>query len=205
MPLISDTDSKRIADAIGAAERKTSGEIVAVVSAESGAYLYAPLLWAALLALLVPWPLIYFTWLPIHVIYLVQIVVFALLLTLALPRPQRYWLVPESVKREQAHRRAVEQFLAQNLHTTGGRTGVLIYVSVAERHAEILADTGINARVPEGTWQGIVDELTGFLANGQPGEGFVRAIERCGALLAQHFPPGAVDPNELPNHLIVLE
>ncbi|MDX2308611.1 MAG: TPM domain-containing protein [Hyphomicrobium sp.] len=205
MPLISDQDSNRIADAIAAAEAKTSGEIVAVVAAESSSYLYGPFLWAALPALVVPWPLIYFTWMPIHLIYMVQLAVFFLLLAIFLPRPNRYWLIPRSVMREQAHRRAVEQFLAQNLHTTHGRTGVLIYVSVAERFAEILADTGIDKHVDKATWQAIVDELTGHLGRNNPGDGFVAAISTCGDLLAKHYPPGSADPNELPDHLIVLE
>jgi putative membrane protein len=194
----------RIAEAIAAAERKTSGEIVAVVAVESDTYLYAPFLWASLIALLVPWPFIYLTWHPVQWIYAIQLATFIGLLILTLPRPIRYWLVPRSVKRARAHRRAVEQFIAQNLHTTAGRTGILIFVSVAERHAEILADTGIEAKVPEGTWQGIVDDLTARIGAGDATGGFVAAIDACGAHLARHFPPGSSDPNELPDHLIVL-
>lgn len=194
----------RIAEAIAAAERKTSGEIVAVVAAESSSYLYAPVLWAAMVALLVPWPFIYFTWKTVQWIYAAQLITFLVLLILFMPRLIRYRLVPASVKKARAHRRAVEQFIAQDLHTTSGRTGILIFVSVAERYAEILADTGIEAKVPAGTWQKIVDELTAHIGKGDPSEGFVSAIEACGTHLAQHFPPGSSDPNELPDHLIVL-
>ncbi len=205
MPLISEADNQRIADAIAAVERQTSGEIVAVVTRESSTYLYAPFLWASILALLVPWPLIYFTWLPVQTIFAAQLLTFLSILVFTLPRPVRYWLVPRGLKRRRAHRRAIEQFLTQNLHTTQSRTGVMIFVSVAERFAEVLADTEINAKVPPGTWQKIVDTLTERIAAGQPGDGFVAAIESAGALLAQHFPPGSHDPNELPDHLIILE
>ena len=116
----------------------------------------------------------------------------------------RLALVPRRVKRRRAHRRAVEQFLAQNLHTTAGRTGVLIFVSVAERFAEILADAAINEKVPQAEWQAIVDELTQHIGNGQPGDGFVRAIAAVGEHLARHFPPDASHPHALSNHLIVL-
>lgn len=177
---------------------------MAVIAPESSTYLYAPFLWAALAALLVPWPLIYFTWTSVQWIYATQLLVFLAVLGTLLPRPMRYWLVPRAIKRARAHRRAVEQFLAQSLHTTRSRTGVLIFVSVAERHAEILADTGIEAKVPGGTWQSIVDELTARIGRGEPAEGFVQAIEACGRHLAEHFPPGSSDPNELPDHLIVL-
>ncbi|MBA4130537.1 MAG: hypothetical protein C0519_03840 [Hyphomicrobium sp.] len=205
MAFISDHDQARIGAAIAAAEKKTSGEIVAVLSGESASYLHVPFLWAALIALIVPWPLVYFTWWPVQWIYLIQLSVFLAILLLTLPRRVRYALVPQSIKTERAHRRAVEQFLVQNLHTTAGRTGVLIYVSVAERYAEIIADTGIDSKVPNGTWQAIVEDLTSNIAAGRAGEGFVHAVERSGELLAQHFPPGTRDPNELPNHLIVID
>lgn len=203
--LFTEAEERRIADAISAAERSTSGEIVAVIAAESDSYLYAPFLWASLAALLVPWPFIYLTWWPVQWIFLIQLAAFLALVMLLLPRSIRLMLVPKAVKRMRAHRRAVEQFLVQNLHTTSGRTGVLVFVSVAERYAEVLADTGIDAKVPEGTWREIVDELTAKIAAGRAADGFVAAITAAGQHLAQHFPPGSEDPNELPNHLIVLD
>lgn len=204
MAWLSKDDMTRIGAAITAAESRTSGEIVAVVARESSTYLYAPFMWAALLALLVPWPLIYFTWVSVQKIYVVQMAVFLILLFLFLVRPVRFWLVPASVKRARAHRRAVEQFLAQDLHTTTGRTGVMIFVSVAERYAEVLADTGIDKKVAKGTWKKIVDDLTALIGDGQPADGFIKAIEEAGHHLAKHFPPAVPDPNELPDHLIVL-
>ncbi len=203
--LFSHEEERRISDAIVRAEQSTSGEIVAVIATESDSYLYAPFLWAAVLALLVPWPFIYFTWLPVQWIYVVQLLVFLLLLLIMLPQGVRLWLVPRSVKRLRAHHRAVEQFLVQNLHTTSGRTGVLIFVSVAERYAEVLADIGIDAKVPPGTWQHIVDDLTAKIGAGRAADGFVSAITSIGEHLAKNFPPGTADPNELPNHLIVLD
>jgi len=205
MALFSQADAARIADAITDAEKKTSGEIVAVVAAESSTYLYAPFLWASALSLLTPWPLLVWTWWPAAWIYIAQLAVFAVVLAITLPRPVRYWLVPRSVKRARAHRRALEQFLVQNLHTTAGRTGVLIFVSVAERHAEIVADADIEARVPKGTWQEIVQRLTTAFTAGRHADGFVAAIAEVGGHLATHFPPGSADLNELPDHLIVLD
>lgn len=204
MSLFSREEEAAIAEAIAKAEHATSGEIVAVVARESGSYYYAPILWAALLALLVPWPLIYFTWLPVQWIYVAQLVVFVVLALAMSPRRVRLALVPASLKRERAHRRAVEQFLVQNLATTRGRTGVLIFVSVAEHYAEIIPDTGISSKVPASEWQGIVDTLTAHIGDGRPAKGFIAAITAVGRHLASHFPPGTADNNELPNHLIVL-
>jgi putative membrane protein len=203
--MFSDSDEHRIAEAITRAEKATAGEIVAVVAAESSTYLYAPFLWASAAALLVPWPLILWTWWPAAWIYLAQVAAFALVLAATLPRPVRYWLVPRSIKRARAHRRALEQFIAQNLHTTAGRTGVLIFISAAEHHAEIVADSGIEAKVAKGTWQGIVDRLTTAFTSQRYTDGFIAAIDEVGQHLAAHFPPGSCDMNELPDHLIVLD
>ncbi len=197
-------DDVRVSEAIAKVEARTSGEIVAVVASESDSYLYAPFLWAALIALAAAWPLIYFTWISVQWIYVFQLVVFVLLSAALSLRPMRYRLVPKAVLTERAHARAVEQFLVQNLHTTAGRTGVLIFVSVAERYAEILADAGIRQKVPEGAWQEIVDEMTAEIGRGRTADGFVAAIERVGQHLATHFPPGSAPANTLSNHLIVL-
>jgi putative membrane protein len=205
MNLFTPDDETRIRDAITQAEQSTSGEIVAVVAARSDSYLHVPFLWAALAALLVPWPLIYLTWLPMQWVYLLQLAVFVALVVTLWRSDVRMALVPASLKRANARRRAVEQFLAQNLHTTSGRTGVLIFVSLAERHVEVLADRGIDEKVPAGTWQRIVDDLTAALSRGKAADGFVAAITACGLHLAGHFPPGSGNTNELPNHLIVLE
>ncbi len=205
MALVSEDDRQRIAQAIKAAERKTSGEIVTVIASESSPYMHIPFMWSALIALVVPWPFIHFTWMPVHYIWAIQLVVFAVLLGVLFYRPFRYALVPRSMKRERAHRRAVEQFLTQNLHTTDGRTGVLIFVSIAERYAEILADAGIHTKVPPSDWKDIVDQLTDCISNGRSADGFVGAIDAVGARLALHFPPGTIDPSRLPNHLIVLD
>lgn len=202
--LLAVADEERISDAIRRVERTTSGEVVAVIAAESDNYAWAPILAAALLALAIAAPLIVFTWLDVRWIYAWQVIVFASGAALLSLRPMRYRFVPRAVQRERAHARAVEQFLAQKLHTTDGRTGVLIFVSLAERYAEVLADAGIHKAVDAAEWQAIVDALTAHLAENRPADGFIEAIERCGALLAKHFPPGTHDPNALPNHLIVL-
>ena len=198
-------DEADIAEAITRAEAKTSGEIVVVVAIASDGYRSFGLLWAALIALAVPMPLIFATKWAVEYIYLLQLLVFLVLLVLFQLEGFRYALVPKSVRRARAHQRAVEQFIVQNLHTTKGRTGVLIYASFAERFAEVIADEGIYKKVPTSTWEDVVGELTNHLARGTTTEGFIRAVERCGKILAKHFPPGKVDHNELPNHLIVLD
>jgi putative membrane protein len=106
--------------------------------------------------------------------------------------------------RKYAHHNAASQFLARNLHTTHARTGVLIFVSLLERYCEIVADTSIAEKVDHETWQAIIDEMMPIIREGNLDDGLERGLKRCGDVLARHFPPGALNPNELPDHLIIL-
>ena len=200
--MISQADRARIIDAIRAAEARTSGEIFCVIARYSSDYRLVPLAWAAALALVVPAPLIHFTLWPAAVIYLVQLVVFvAAALALSLPAI-RFRVVPRRTRHERAHAEAMRQFFAQGLHQTENRTGVLIYASLAERYAEIVADAGIHAKVTPDVWDQAIAALVAGMREGRAGDGFVAAIERCGAVLAEHFPPGALNRDELPNKLV---
>jgi putative membrane protein len=200
--MISEADKARVAEAIGVAEEKTSGEIFCVIAQHSSDYRLVPLAWAALAALVVPAPLIYFTLWPAALIYLVQLLAFIVLVpVLSLPAI-RFRLVPRRAKHERAHALAMRQFFAQGLDRTENRTGVLIFASVAEHYAEIVADEGINAKVSAEVWELAVAALISGIKDGRPGDGFVAAVEQCGAVLAAHFPPGALNRNELPNRLV---
>jgi putative membrane protein len=200
--MISQADKQRVADAIRAAEAKTSGEIFCVIAWRAGDYPLVPVAWAGAGALLVPAPLIYLTLWPVSVIYLVQLVVF-IALAVALSQPAvRFRIVPRRAKHDRAHATAMRQFFAQGLHKTEQRTGVLIFASVAERYAEIVADAGINAKVTPEVWDNAIAALIAAIKDGRPGDGFVAAIEQCGTVLAEHFPPGALNRDELPDKLI---
>ena len=118
------TDKERAAieAAITRAEKTTSGEIVVVVAPASDGYYALALMWSALLALAVPLPLILLTKLPVEYIYLLQLSVFAACVALDQWESLRLAVTPRSIQRARAHEKAVEQFLAQNMHTTRGRT-----------------------------------------------------------------------------------
>lgn len=200
--LVSRPDKDRISATIAAAERKTSGEIFCVIARQCGDYRTVPLVWAAALALLLPLPLLLLSPLPASWIYMLQLAAFTVAaLVLSIPAI-RFHIVPRRRMQQQAHAEAMRQFLAQGLHKTENRTGVLIFASEAEHYAEVIADEGINAKVPQQVWDDAVATLIGGIAKGRAADGFVGAIERCGAVLAQYFPPGALNRNELPDKLI---
>lgn len=200
--MITDTDKTRIADAIRAAEAKTAGEIFCVVARHSSDYRLVPLAWAAVIALAVPLPLIYLTTWSASVIYVFQLIAF-LAAAIGLSQPSiRFHIVPRRTKHDRAHAEALRQFYAQGLHKTEHRTGVLIFASQAERYAEIVADAGINEKVAPEVWARAIHALVSAIKHGKPGDGFVAAIAECGAVLAEHFPPGAMKKDELADKLV---
>jgi len=201
---ISPDDEKRITDAIRAAEARTSGEIFCVMTSASSRYEFVPIARAAIVALLLPLPVYFLTHLWWDQIYYVQLMAFiGLAILFSLPW-LRHPLVPRRIKRDRASAEARKQFAAHGLHLTEERTGVLIFASLAERYVEIVADAGIASKVSQEVWDRAVAELIKEIKAGEPAEGFVRAIQICGEVLAQHFPPRKINKNELPDKLIVI-
>ena len=227
---LTSSDLEAIERAVRDAEARTTGEIYCIVTEESGDYGETPLAWAAGVALLGPAllllggvhvsaPDLFQGWTAVQVglaaehaarealvgAIVVQAVLFLLtFIVVALP-PVRRALTPRPFKRERVRRRALEQFAAKNLHLTRERTGVLIFVSFAERMAELIADDGIAAQVDQHVWDRAMAALTEGLRHGRPGAGLATAIGLCGEVLAEHFPADPKDnPNELPDAVVVL-
>lgn len=206
MVRFSDEDKTRITAAIHAAERNTSGEFVAVVARASDHYLLLPLLWAAILALLFPGACLLagvsLRW--VH-IYQLQLLIFIALAVLLLSVPGLHLkLIPRHVKHAHASRLAQAQFYARGVQLTLHHSGVLFFVSLAERYVEIVADKGIHERLGEAHWQGIIDLFVAQVRRGKVVDGFVDAIGACGAAMAEHYPPDPDDTSELSDGLIEL-
>lgn len=215
MTFLTENEKTALAKKISHAESKTKAEIVTVIAAKSDGYRYIPLLWAALVALSLPG--LYYAWLTITTggwldpehggridnwLYPIQVLLFfGLCMVFQLPAA-RMWIIPTAVKRQRAARHAREQFYLQNLHLTAGRTGVLIFVSVAEHYVEIIVDTGIADIIDNDVWEQSVAEFIAHLRRGDIADGFDKTIEQCREILWQHFPATEGRPDELPNHLI---
>jgi putative membrane protein len=195
-------DFERIAEAIRRAEEKTSGEIVCVLARRSSDYAFVPPLWGAFVALASPWPMLLFTEISPREIFAAQIAIFIVATLVVSWGPARFLLTPRVVKRARAAREAIEQFFSRGVASTKGRTGVLIFVSCAERYARIVADDAIAAKIANDQWQGALDLLLRDMRRERVADGFVAAIEECARLLAQHAPPGGHD--ELPDKIYVL-
>jgi putative membrane protein len=201
---ISTQDREHIASAIRAAEAKTSGEIVCVLARQSSDATALPILIAALGALALPWLLVATTEMPVDRILLLQIGLFiGLVIVLCLPRI-RVALIPRIARRTIAHRAAMEQFAIRGIARKKDRCGILIFVSLAERYARIIADEGIATRVPQSEWQRAVDALISHMRDGRIAEGFVTAVNLCGNELATHFPRSEASRDELPDRIYLI-
>lgn len=199
-------DKTRITAAIHAAEKSTSGEFVAVVAHASDHYVFLPLVWSAILALLFPGVCL-LAGLPVRWIHLyqLQLLIFIVLTVLLLSIPGLHLkLIPRRVKHARASRLAQAQFYRQGVQLTPHHSGVLLFVSLAERYVEIVADRGIHEKLGEAHWQRIIATFVAQVRRGDVVDGFVNAIGACGAAMAEHYPPDPDDTNELSDGLIEL-
>ena len=216
-------DQAKVAAAIRAAESGTDGEIAAVVAQSSDAYRDVTLHYALLAALLplaiaAAWPgLLERSAASIHggwdapslrfalTLLLIAVAVVFLLARLLFGLPAvRMALTPTATKVRRVRRRAIMLFKAGTEQRTLSKTGVLLYLSLAEHRAEIVADAAIHARAPQEQWGEAMAALIAALKDNRPGDGIAAAVERIGAVLAQHFPHTGTDPNEMPDRLIEL-
>ena len=205
MALLTEPELQQVAEAIERVERDTDAELVTVLAAQADDYRYIPLLWASLLALLLPGALLFFTgWLAAWQLLLVQWLTFIALAAIFRIPSLTSRLIPRSVRHWRACNLARRQFIELNLHHTEGGTGMLIFVSEAERYVEILVDRGISSRIDNSAWESIVATFTENVRNGRVLEGFLSCIDACGSLLKQQV-PATHERNELPNRLVVLE
>ncbi|MDG5499745.1 TPM domain-containing protein [Marinobacter sp. BGYM27] len=205
MTLLNKQEQEQVAAAIHAVERETDAEMVTVLTAQSDNYAYIPLLWAGLLALLVPGIINYFTGcLGADALMLSQWGAFIVLALVFRIPGINVRLIPRSVRYWRASNLARRQFLEQNLHHTAGATGMLIFVSEAERYVEILVDQGISSQINNDAWEAIIATFTEQVKQGETLKGFLTCIEACGTHLKAKV-PATRQKNELPNHLVILD
>jgi putative membrane protein len=220
---LSPEDHDLVSAAVTAAEARTDGEIVAIVAGRSDAYHDVALHWALLvmllvLALLAVWPALPLwieaqvgdPWSPpgpgtLFTIALVLLVLAFLIVRLLLAwRPLRLALTPRTTRERRVRRQALALFRAAAEKRTRAATGVLLYLSLDEHRAEIIGDEAIHSKVAPELWGEAMADLIEEVKAGRPGAGMAKAVERIGAVLAEHFPRSGGDVNELPDRLIEL-
>lgn len=204
MALLTQAQQRQVEEAVTRAEQHTDAEIVTVLAPRADDYCYIPLLWASLIALLVPALAHFFIGgIQIYSLLMLQWASFVFLCLIFRIPAITTRLIPPRVRHWRASNLARRQFLEQKLHHTQDRTGVLIFVSEAERYVEILVDEGISRHLDDSDWGSIVNDFVRRVALGHTAEGFIACIDASAELLAQHIPK-TQPRNQLPNRLVML-
>ena len=217
-------DHARVSEAVRAAEAGTAGEIVTIVADASDRYGDVAMWWSVSAAVLAVAALAAFPALHEFSLNLLTggwmvetsasealtlalatfVLKFVAVRLILLWRPLLLWLTPRAIRADRVHKRAVRYFKVGAERRTTGRTGILIYLSMAEHRAEIVADEAIHGRVAPEAWGEAMAKLVAGAREGCVADGMAAAIGDVGAILAAHFPRAADDVNELPDRLIEL-
>ncbi|WP_370173919.1 TPM domain-containing protein [Sphingobium abikonense] len=221
---LTQSDHEVVSAAVAEAETRTSGEIVTIVARRSDSYHDVGLSWAAaavfialalmaafpahlrafLSMLLLDWEHELADWKLLTGLLGILILKFLVVRYLLAIMPLRMLVTPKATKARRVRRRAILLFRTAAEARTRGRTGVLIYISLDEHRAELVADRAINEKVSPDAWGDAMATLVDALRQDRAGEGLAAAVAQVGAVLAAHFPREADDINELPDRLIEL-
>ena len=221
---MSAADHVLVTAAVADAEQHTSGEIVTIVTNLSDCYDDIAMAWASAVAFLA---LVSYATFPDFYIGLITRLsggwgheyttgeYVALLVTAVALKwvgtwlilkwtPLRMALTPKATKLARVRNRAISLFKVGTESKTQARTGVLLYLSMKEHRAEIVADEAIASKVAPEVWGDAMVALLDQVKAGNPGAGVAAAVAQMGIVLAEHFPKGSNNPNELPDRLIEL-
>lgn len=219
---LTEADHDRISAAVAEAELSSSGEIVTILADRSDGYTDVALTWSVLVAFLSLASLAIFPdfymglydrliadwgheWTPRRIFSLglgVVTIKFAAMLLLQLWQPLKFWLIPAPIRTMRVHARAVNAFRIGAEQRTAGRTGILLYVSMREHRAEIVADEAIAKQVEPDVWADAMHAMLAHLREGRTADAMIAGIHKISPILTSHVPRLEGDANELPDRLI---
>lgn len=224
MPILNEAQHQIVSDAVAQAELTTSGEIVTVLAQKSDGYTDVALVWSASVSFsvmslfaLFPLPFLQFYdmllggWMHewttgelASMTIALGLIAFIATWAIQLWTPIHLLMIPGPVKSQRVHDRAIRHFKVGAEKRTHGRTGVLIYLSMKEHRAEIIADEPIAELVPAEVWGEAMADMLAEIRKGCTAEGIAAGVRDVGKVLSEQFPRGAEDVNELPDRLIEL-
>lgn len=207
---LSEADIKKISSVVAQAEKHTSGEIVPMIvlsSSSTGHVFFSLTMFLLVLGVsaLVPISNLVADGEILYVLPGMVIIFTILSFWLSRFHVMQRFFIPRADRAAQVWRRAWSEFALAKISKTEQRTGVLVFVSIMERKAVILADEQALENCPQDCWKEIVSEMGGSLKRGDWVQGFEKAIARCAETLAKHLPASQQNVNELPNSLIIKE
>lgn len=222
MAYLTPEEHRIVSQAVGEAESETSGEIVTVLADRSDDYQDVALLWAAALAftamslfaafptpfmglwdsLIGGWSHEWTTGELASMTIGLGLIAFVVGWAVQLWEPLKFALIPAPLKTSRCHAQAIKHFKVGAERRTAGQTGVLIYLSMREHRAEIVAEESIAEKVNAEVWGEAMGDMLSLIRKGRVADGMAAGVRDVGWVLAQHFPRSDDDENELPDRLI---
>lgn len=219
---LDDAGRDAVTQAVTQAERGTAGEIVTILTDRSDDYGDIALAWSAIVAfaalammglapdfylglidrVLGTWRVEWSAGAIFELAAIVAILKFGAMWLFQLWQPLKFWLIPAAIKSYRVRQRAIAAFRIGAERRTHGRTGILIYLSMQEHRAEIVADEAIASKVDPSVWGDAMAAMIKEVREGRVAEGMVAAVQQVGVILARHVPRKDDDVDELPDRLI---
>jgi putative membrane protein len=202
-PFLTEESKTALAAAVRAIESCSSAELVVAVRPRSGSYLHADLIWGIGAALGTLAVLLYSRWEFVLIWFLIDPMVLGSLAALAASRSPllRRVLTPRTQRRQRVEAAARSTFVERRIHTTSGRTGILLYISVLEREANVVVDAGVEALAATEAWGKAIGEIEGAVRRGADGTAVAERLHGLAALLSPVLERSAADVDELPNEV----
>ena len=199
---LSEADRNRIEAAVTTLEAKSSAELAVVVARQSHDYGAYPFLWSAAAGLFAG-GILAVGWSDARAIdvILIEGIVFVLSYLVLHFTGLGVALIPKRLKSSHARRLAAAEFATLVAGHAADRAGLMLFLSLAERHVEILVDRGIDEKIPKEQWQSIVERFGASDGRSTIADRIIAAIDQCAAILAQHLPPSGAQRNDIPNRV----
>ncbi len=199
----------QVTKAIAEEEKGTSGEVVVMIAPSSAPHSYIVTSWTIFFIALLFVTVFIFSKLGFSIpnTFIIVGIVLSPLLAMAIFQtwPGKRFFLDQADKHINVLNRAHFEFYRHRLHHTDKSTGVLIFISLLEREAVVWGDELISQKLPQETWQKILNQLIVNLKVNNLQTGLVEAISEIGKILKEHFLSEKNDQNELSNELILLD
>ncbi len=201
---LTESEKEKIINAVKRVEEVTSGEIVPMVVSSSYHYPVSNIIGSFIISMIISLAAVFLLrnhdlWLFLSV-FMIAFIVFHEIVKAAAPLKRLF--ITDSEINQEVEEAAITSFYRKGLSNTRDKTGVLILISVFERRVWVLADSGINQKVPQDTWKNIVDVIIAGIKSGQQCDAIIRAISMAGEILQSHFPVREHDTDELDNLIV---
>lgn len=218
---LNDDDLKKIRESVNSAEKTTSGEIATAIIKESSDYAFYELGFSLIVGALYFICIMLFsgsveswfkslfweyqsTYFSIFTGFSIFAVIGITYVLSNIPAVDRL-IIPKKIQNKKVQNRAVRHFIESETCYTQDRTGILIFISIMERKVILLADKGINEKIPQDKWDKIVSDLVIGIKDNNIVGSITDSVKTCGDILTKEFPIKQGDINELSDDIQVLK